>query len=198
MLKASGCFLEHRGLPAISKIATHRRISFRANSLPKILSSFIDGKYSQGRGDLENIVNPATGTKIGSFKSVEVAELPHVEFCAKRALNIWKGFSGKERSMVLHKIAQKLSELNAELAELEMLDTGRPIAETNVVDIESARECFQYFAGVAPTISGQHIDMGSSSNGSFAYTRREALGVCAGIGAWNYPLQVSFPKFLRK
>jgi betaine-aldehyde dehydrogenase len=75
----------------------------------------------------------------------------------------------------------------AELAELEVLDTGKPIAEAASVDIPSAADVLEYFAGVAPTVHGHHYDFGRS----FAFTRREPLGVCAGIGAWNYPLQIA-------
>ena len=51
----------------------------------------------------------------------------------------------------------------------------------------SGAECIEYFAGAAATIHGEYYDLG----GAFAYTRREPLGVCAGIGAWNYPLQIA-------
>jgi betaine-aldehyde dehydrogenase len=73
------------------------------------------------------------------------------------------------------------------LAREEVLDTGKPIAEALTVDVISAAECLEYFAGLAPTIHGEYFDLG----GPFAYTRREPLGVCAGIGAWNYPIQIA-------
>ena len=71
-------------------------------------------------------------------------------------------------------------EQRAIFAGMEALDTGRPIDET-MLDLDSAIECFEYFSGVASSLAGQHIDMGQ---GNFAMTRREPLGVCAGIGAW--------------
>jgi betaine-aldehyde dehydrogenase len=60
--------------------------------------------------------------------------------------------------------------------------------QTRVVDVASGADCLEYFAGIAPTIAGEHLDLGT---GAFGYTRREALGVVAGIGAWNYPLQIA-------
>lgn len=60
--------------------------------------------------------------------------------------------------------------------------SGRPIAETVPVDVASATDCLYYYAGIAPTIGGQLLDM---PGGSFSYTRREPLGVTVGIGAWN-------------
>ena len=77
---------------------------------------------------------------------------------------------------------------NAELARLETLDTGKPIQETSVVDVVSGADCLEYFAGLAAGLAGEHIDLGPSA---FGYTRREPLGVVAGIGAWNYPIQIA-------
>jgi betaine-aldehyde dehydrogenase len=51
----------------------------------------------------------------------------------------------------------------------------------------NAADAIEYFAGAAPTLHGDHYDLGTA----FAYTRREPLGVCAGIGAWNYPIQIA-------
>src|SRR6202034_4344333 len=77
---------------------------------------------------------------------------------------------------------------NRELATLETRDTGKPIQETLAVDIASGADCLEYFAGVAASLAGEHVDLGPQP---FGYTRREPLGVVAGIGAWNYPLQIA-------
>ncbi|MBV9696868.1 MAG: betaine-aldehyde dehydrogenase, partial [Gammaproteobacteria bacterium] len=66
--------------------------------------------------------------------------------------------------------------------------TGKPIQETQAVDVLSGAECLEYFAGVAGGLAGEHLDLGPQG---FGYTRREPLGVVAGIGAWNYPLQIA-------
>ena len=51
----------------------------------------------------------------------------------------------------------------------------------------SGADCIEYYAGLAATLHGEHFDLANA----FAYTRREPLGVCAGIGAWNYPIQIA-------
>jgi betaine-aldehyde dehydrogenase len=56
------------------------------------------------------------------------------------------------------------------------------------VDVLSGAECLEYYAGLAAGIAGEHLDLGPAA---FGYTRREPLGVVAGIGAWNYPLQIA-------
>jgi betaine-aldehyde dehydrogenase len=96
--------------------------------------------------------------------------------------------SGTERGRILRRASDILRARNNELAELETRDTGKPIQETRVVDVISGADCFEYYAGVAPTLSGEHLDLGTQA---FGYTRREPLGVVAGIGAWNYPLQIA-------
>jgi len=96
--------------------------------------------------------------------------------------------TGTERARVLRRAADILRSRNQELAELETRDTGKPIQETRVVDVASGADCFEYFAGLAQSLSGEHISLGPQA---FGYTRREPLGVVAGIGAWNYPLQIA-------
>jgi betaine-aldehyde dehydrogenase len=54
-------------------------------------------------------------------------------------------------------------------------------------DVLSGADALEYYAGLAASLHGQHFDLGTS----FVYTRREPLGVVAGIGAWNYPLQIA-------
>ncbi len=74
------------------------------------------------------------------------------------------------------------------LARLETQDTGKPVQETLAVDVASGADCLEYYGGIAATLRGEHIDLGPTA---FGYTRREPLGVVAGIGAWNYPLQIA-------
>jgi betaine-aldehyde dehydrogenase len=96
--------------------------------------------------------------------------------------------TGAERGRVLQRAARLLRERNDALAELETRNTGKPIQETRAVDVISGAECLEYFGGLAAGLAGEHIDLGPKA---FGYTRREPLGVVAGIGAWNYPLQIA-------
>jgi betaine-aldehyde dehydrogenase len=107
---------------------------------------------------------------------------------AERGQIKWAAMTGAERARVLRRAAELLRSRNQELAELESRDTGKPIQETLIVDVISGADCFEYFASLAQSLSGEHIDLGPQA---FGYTRREPLGVVAGIGAWNYPLQIA-------
>jgi betaine-aldehyde dehydrogenase len=133
-------------------------------------------------------INPATGEVLGYVTAAGPAQVNAAVRAAQKAQAGWGAMTGTERARVLRRAADILRSRNQELAELETRDTGKPIQETRVVDVASGADCFEYFAGLAQSLSGEHIDLGT---GAFGYTRREPLGVVAGIGAWNYPLQIA-------
>jgi betaine-aldehyde dehydrogenase len=74
-----------------------------------------------------------------------------------------------------------------EIAVLETQDVGKPISESLAVDVTSAADALEYFGGIAAAIHGEYFDL----KNAFGYTRPEPLGICAGIGAWNYPIQIA-------
>jgi betaine-aldehyde dehydrogenase len=168
-----------------------------------LLTAFVDARLKESQRDALPVanaraatrspdsfktLNPATGEVLATIKVSGAAEIDAAVEAAQKAQRAWASRTGTERGRILHRAAQILRSRNAELAELETRDTGKPIQETNVVDVASGADCFEYFAGVAPTIAGEHLDLGAAA---FGYTRREPIGVVAGIGAWNYPLQIA-------
>lgn len=96
-----------------------------------------------------------------------------------------------ERSRILRRAVDILRERNGELAKLETLDTGKAYSETSTVDIVTYADVLEYYAGLIPALEGSQIPLRETS---FVYTRREPLGVVAGIGAWNYPIQIALWK----
>ena len=132
--------------------------------------------------------NPATGAVLAQVKVDGPAEVDAAVSRAAAAQPAWATMTGAERGRILRRAVDLLRARNDELARLETLDTGKPIQETIAVDVASGADCIEYFAGVAPTLAGEHMDFGPAA---FGYTRREPLGVVAGIGAWNYPLQIA-------
>ncbi|NBP08028.1 MAG: betaine-aldehyde dehydrogenase [Gammaproteobacteria bacterium] len=132
--------------------------------------------------------NPANGEWLGEVPIAGAVQIDEAVQRARAAQPAWAALSGTERARVLRRVSDILRERNDELSLIEMRDTGKPIQETRVVDIVSGVECFEYFAALATGAAGEHIDLGPAG---FGYTRREALGVVAGIGAWNYPMQTA-------
>ncbi|XP_061096437.1 4-trimethylaminobutyraldehyde dehydrogenase A isoform X3 [Conger conger] len=106
---------------------------------------------------------------------------------AQSAFLKWSKLAGMERARVMLEAARIIRERRDEIAKLEVINNGKSITEA-VVDIDVAWQCIEYYAGMAGTLAGQHVSL---PGGSFAYTRREPLGVCVGIGAWNYPFQIA-------
>ncbi|MBO0664251.1 betaine-aldehyde dehydrogenase [Jiella sp. MQZ9-1] len=151
-------------------------------------SHYLDGAYVEDEtGDAFESVYPATGEVLASLHVATPALIERAVAAAKRGQEQWAAISGAERSRVLRRAAELMRERNEELSQLETLDTGKAIQETRVADAASGADALEYFAALAADRRGAHIDL---PNG-FAYTRWEPLGICAGIGAWNYPIQIA-------
>ena len=151
------------------------------------ITSFVDGKPLTGGGEGFENVNPATGAVIGVVRDASADDVEAAVAAAQRGFEVWSALTGAERGRILHRAAQLLRDRNEELAALEVQDCGKPLQEALVVDIHSGADCIEYFAGAAATLAGAQYPL----KNAFAYTRREPLGVCVGIGAWNYPLQIA-------
>lgn len=150
---------------------------------------YIHGRYvASTSGEHFESINPATGEVIATIEHAGQAELDAAVKSAKEGQKVWAAMSAVERGRILKKAADLLREHNEELARLEVLDTGKPLQEAICVDIETGADVIEYYAGLTDKIQGDYQDLGS---GNFFYTRREPLGVCAGIGAWNYPIQIA-------
>lgn len=170
---------------------THKS-HFGPDSKLETQRSYIGGKYiSNQSGEAFSTCYPGTGEKICDVEIAGPAEIDSAVSAAKQAFETWSRMPAAERGNILRRAAAILRERNQELAELETLDTGKAIAETNCVDVISGAEVMEYYAGVAQTLHGQHIDLPPNA---FATLRREPIGVCAGIGAWNYPIQIAMWK----
>lgn len=151
-------------------------------------SHHIGGTYVEDdAGAVIESIYPATGELNARLYSATPAIVERAVYAAKAAQPAWAALMGVERGRILLRTAQLLRERNEELSRIETLDTGKAIQETLVADAASAADALEYFGGLAGAITGEHVDLG----GDFVYTRREALGVCAGIGAWNYPIQIA-------
>jgi betaine-aldehyde dehydrogenase len=133
-------------------------------------------------------INPATGEVLARLRVDGAAEVDAAVERARVAQVQWAALTGGQRGRILRRAADMLRTRNEELSVLESRDTGKPIQETSVVDVHSGADCLEYFAGIAASLAGEHVDLGPQA---FGYTRREPLGVVAGIGAWNYPLQIA-------
>lgn len=151
-------------------------------------SHFINGVYVEDTaGTPIDIIYPASGELIGRVHSATPSIIDQALSAAKAAQKSWARTSGTERGRILRRAAHMIRDRNRDLSTLETLDTGKPLQETLVADATSGADALEYFGGLAATITGEHIPLGED----FVYTIREPLGVCVGIGAWNYPTQIA-------
>ena len=151
-------------------------------------SHYVGGAYVEDEtGEAFESLYPATGETLATLHVATPAMLERAIEAARRGQAEWAAMSGAERSRILRRAAELMREKNEELSQIETLDTGKAIQETRVADAASGADCIEYFASLAADMRGAHIEL---PNG-FAYTRHEPLGICAGIGAWNYPIQIA-------
>ena len=152
-------------------------------------SHFIDGVYIEDTdGTPIDVIYPATGEIVGRVYSATPAIIERALVSAQIAQRAWAKTSGTERGRILRRAADIMRGRNHGLSVLETYDTGKPLSETLYVDATSAADALEYFGGLAGSLTGDHIPL---SEGNWAYTKRDPLGVCVGIGAWNYPTQIS-------
>jgi len=155
-------------------------------------SLYINGAYQKATsGETFTSYNPATGEPLAVLGQANENDVQAAVESAKRGFAIWSKMSAVERSRILLKAVAILRERNDELAQLEVQDTGKPIQEADCVDIVTGADAIEYFAGLAPALQGEQQPLSESQ---FFYTRKEPLGICAGIGAWNYPIQIAMWK----
>ncbi|KAM9500654.1 4-trimethylaminobutyraldehyde dehydrogenase B [Clarias gariepinus] len=141
----------------------------------------------QGEIGSEPVYEPATGRVLCQLQFCRAAQVDEAVNSAHAAFTRWSKMAGMERAGVMLEVARIIQKRREEIAEVEVVNNGKSITEARL-DVDSARLCIEYFAGLATTMAGQHVQL---AGGSFAYTRREPLGVCVGIGAWNYPFQIA-------
>jgi betaine-aldehyde dehydrogenase len=142
-------------------------------------------------GETFNTINPATGEVLATVQSASRQDVDAAVASAQAGQRIWAGYTAMQRSRILRKAVDILRQRNDQLARLETLDTGKPLSETLYVDIVTGADVLEYYAGLATAIEGMQVPLRETS---FVYTRREPIGVVAGIGAWNYPIQIALWK----
>ena len=150
---------------------------------------YIHGEYFKSQsGESFETINPANGAFLASVDQANEADVEAAIISAEKGFAVWSSMSAVERGRILLKAVSILRERNDELAALEVADSGKPLQEANCVDIHSGADVIEYYAGLAPALQGTQQDLDSNT---FYMSKREPLGVCAGIGAWNYPIQIA-------
>ena len=151
-------------------------------------SHFIGVLYVEDKsGSRFDVIYPASVAVIAQIHAGTDQIIEQALGAAQAAQQDWAARSGTERGRVLRRAADLIRARNRELSVLETHDTGKPLSETLYADATSGADALEYFGGLAGNVTGEHIQLGED----WVYTRREDLGICLGIGAWNYPTQIA-------
>jgi aminobutyraldehyde dehydrogenase len=149
----------------------------------------IKGKFVAGKGEKEEVIDPATGKPI-----VEVAEASEeqVDAAVKAAADAFPGWAAtppKDRSAVLLKLADRIEADADGFADLESRNCGKPLAAVKGDEIPAIADVFRFFAGAARSLTGALA--GEYIAGFTSMIRRDPIGVVGSIAPWNYPLMMA-------
>jgi betaine-aldehyde dehydrogenase len=134
-------------------------------------------------------IDPSTATRITDIHEASHSDVDAAIASAERAFPSWSATPAIGRARILQKAAQLLRARNDEIATAETRDTGKAFSETSVVDVTTGADVLEYFANLVGG-GGLNGETTQLREDAWVYTKKAALGVCAGIGAWNYPIQM--------
>ncbi len=148
---------------------------------------FINGVLCDAlSGALRQVINPATEEIFCTVPDSGPEDIDAAVKAARTAFDAgtWKNMYALDRGKILLRLADNIRSNRETLVTLEVQNNGKPRREAEF-DIDDAANCFEYYAGLASKIQGDTMPV---PTGSFSYTVKEPIGVCAQIVPWNYPL----------
>jgi betaine-aldehyde dehydrogenase len=156
------------------------------------LSNFINGEQAPSDGETEAVLNPATGEELARAHNSTVLDVDRAARAARAAFDGWSQTTPAQRAAALLALADAVEEHGAEIARLEALNAGKPIAAVSNDEIPVMADNLRFFAGAARCLEGRAA--GEYMEGYTSFTRREAVGVIGQITPWNYPLMMAIWK----
>ncbi len=154
--------------------------------------NFVGGEWvDAASGETMEVINPATGETIADVPRCSADDVDRAVAAAKKALPEWLDATPKDRSELLHKLADVLEANAEELAQLESLNVGKPLMASRD-EMPFSADNLRFFAGAARNLEGKSA--GEYIAGYTSIIRREPLGIVAGICPWNYPLMMAIWK----
>jgi len=149
--------------------------------------NFINGKWVPAvSGATFPVYDPSTEEVIAQVASAAAPDVDQAVAAARAAFDSgpWPATTAQDRGKILHKLADKIRQNTARLADIESRNSGKPIIEAEY-DIADVATCFEYYAGLANKVMG-HVNPVPAN--ALSFTLREPVGVAAQIIPWNYPL----------
>jgi betaine-aldehyde dehydrogenase len=149
---------------------------------------FIDGVFRNGSSNRRTtLINPATEESITDVASADVADVNlAVESAHKAWESGWRDLAPGKRTEILFNVARVLRENLETLAQIEMIQIGKPISDARD-EIALGARVFEFYAGAITRLYGQTIPV---AKGGFDFTLRQPMGVIAAIVPWNFPFPI--------
>ncbi|MGF6782007.1 aldehyde dehydrogenase [Paraburkholderia sp. GAS334] len=150
--------------------------------------ALIDGEMcSASDGRQFECLSPIDGRLLTDVTWAGASEVDRAVAAARRSFTagVWAGKNPRQRKVILQRWADLLEQHFDELALLETLDAGKPIADTATVDLPSSVGCLRWFAEVIDKVGGE---VAPADHHLVGLVTREPIGVVAAIVPWNYPL----------
>lgn len=138
-------------------------------------------------------IDPSCDQPLAEVCKADEASINAAVSSAQAAFPSWSATPPMERSRILLRAVALLRERNDELAKIETHDTGKPFSETSTVDVITGADVLEYYANLVAS-GGLNGETTQLRPDAWVYTTKAPLGVCAGIGAWNYPIQIALWK----
>jgi acyl-CoA reductase-like NAD-dependent aldehyde dehydrogenase len=140
--------------------------------------------------------DPCTGLAFADIPRSSAADVDAVVQAARTAFLApsWRSLTPLDRERLMHRFADAIEADAAHLAQLEALDTGKPVTIAQAVDIPAAIKWLRVYAGWPSKLSGRSGDLAASPGAFHVYTRREPVGVVAAITPWNFPIVLAMWK----
>src|ERR1700719_1707658 len=149
--------------------------------------NFVNGEWvASSSGETFPVYDPSTEEVIAQVQASNAADVDRAVKAARAAFDVgpWGQTNAAERGRILFKLAEKIRQNPAMLAELESRNSGKPIVEAEF-DIADVATCFEYYGGLANKVLG-HVNPVPAN--ALSFTLREPVGVAGQIIPWNYPL----------
>ncbi|KAF8529070.1 aldehyde dehydrogenase domain-containing protein [Hysterangium stoloniferum] len=154
---------------------------------------YINGKFVPSADGAEKdlpIINPFTEEIITTVVGASVKDIDLAVAAARKAFQTtWgKNAAPTERAKLLNRFADLIERDQQELAELESVNSGKPVRFARDSDIADTIACLRYYAGFADKVQGKTIEVNDKSK--FVFTKHDPIGVCGQIIPWNYPINM--------
>ncbi|WP_216894826.1 aldehyde dehydrogenase family protein [Nocardia alni] len=148
-----------------------------------------------GKGEVIPVIDPVTEEQITEFTDCGEQAVDDAVARARSSFEAgaWHGMAARERAKIMWRIADLMDEHTDELAQLDSLNTGMPLAQAKMI-VPSCAEFFRYYAGWCTKLNGtaHEVQMQGGVSGTFAemhaYTLKEPYGVVGLIFPWNGPV----------